>query len=85
MSFLPILILSVTQGLLEFLPISSSGHLVVFGYFLNFRDHELLLDVSMHLGSLCAVCIYFNREILDIFRGLPGLINNEKVKTNYLV
>ena len=78
MSFLPILILSVTQGLLEFLPISSSGHLVVFGYFLNFRDHGLLLDVSMHLGSLCAVCFYFKREIFDILRSLPNLMNKEK-------
>ena len=84
MSFLPILILSVTQGLLEFLPISSSGHLVVFGYFLNFKDHELLLDVSMHLGSLCAVCLYFKREILDIFRGLPGLTNKEKSEKELL-
>ena len=78
MSFLPIFILSVTQGLLEFLPISSSGHLVVFRYFLNFSDHGLLLDVSMHLGTLCAVCLYFNREILDILNGLPGLFSNKK-------
>ena len=84
MSFLPILVLSVTQGLLEFLPISSSGHLVVFGYFLNFSDHELLLDVSMHLGSLCAVCLYFKREILDILKGLPGLISNEKNENELL-
>ena len=84
MSFLPILILSVTQGLLEFLPISSSGHLVVFGYFLNLSDHGLLLDVSMHLGSLCAVCLYFNREILDILKGLPGLINKKKSENELL-
>ena len=84
MSFLPILILSVTQGLLEFLPISSSGHLVVFGYFLNFSVHGLLLDVSMHLGSLCAVCLYFKREILDILKGLPGLINKEKTEKELL-
>ena len=84
MSFLPVLILAVTQGLLEFLPISSSGHLVVFGYFLNFRDHGLLLDVSMHLGSLCAVCLYFYREILDILRGLPGLLNKEKSENELL-
>ena len=84
MSFLPILILSVTQGLLEFLPISSSGHLVVFGYFLNFRDHGLLLDVSMHLGSLSAVCLYFKNEILNILRGLPGLINEEKTENETL-
>ena len=84
MSFLPIFILSVTQGLLEFLPISSSGHLVVFGYFLSFSDHGLLLDVSMHLGSLCAVCLYFNREILDILKGLPGLISKEKNENELL-
>ena len=84
MSFLPILILSVTQGLLEFLPISSSGHLVIFGYFLNFSGHGLLLDVSMHLGSLCAVCLYFNREILDILRGLPGLTNKERNENELL-
>ena len=84
MSFLPILVLSVTQGLLEFLPISSSGHLIVFGYLLNFTDHGLLLDVSMHLGSLCAVCLYFNREILEILKGLPGLISKEKNENELL-
>ena len=84
MSFLPIFILSVTQGLLEFLPISSSGHLIVFGYFLNFTDQGLLLDVSMHLGSLCAVCLYFNKEILKILKGLPGLLSKEKNENELL-
>ncbi len=62
MSFLPIFILSLIQGITEFLPISSSGHLLVAGEFLNFKQHSLLIDVSLHLGTLGAVLLYFRRE-----------------------
>ena len=62
MSFLPIFILGIIQGITEFLPISSSGHLVVAGKFLDFQHQSLLIDVSLHLGTLGAVLLYFNKE-----------------------
>ena len=62
MSFLPIFILGLIQGITEFLPISSSGHLLVVGKFLDFKQQSLLIDVSLHLGTLGAVLVYFSKE-----------------------
>ena len=55
--------LGIIQGLAEFLPISSSGHLVISKNLLGFKEPELLLDVSLHLGTLLAVCIYFRSDL----------------------
>ena len=60
--------LGVIQGLTEFLPISSSGHLVFFQNLLGFREPELFMDISLHLGTLLAVCLYFHTDLLDIIR-----------------
>ncbi len=53
------ILLGIVQGLTEFLPVSSSGHLVLFQNLLGFSEPELLLDISMHMGTLLAVCLYF--------------------------
>ncbi len=55
--------LGVVQGLTEFLPVSSSGHLVFFQNLLGLKGPELLLDCSLHLGTLLAVCIYFRHDL----------------------
>jgi undecaprenyl-diphosphatase len=60
--------LGIVQGLTEFLPISSSGHLVLFQNLLGFREPALLLDVSLHLGTLLAVCIYFRKDLIQMAR-----------------
>jgi len=60
------IILGIVQGLTEFLPISSSGHLVLFQNLLGFKEPELLLDCSLHLGTLLAVCIYLRSELKSI-------------------
>ena len=57
------ILLGIIQGLAEFLPVSSSGHLVIFENLLGFKEPELLLDVSLHLGTLLAVCIYFRSDL----------------------
>ena len=60
-----IFILSVIQGITEFLPISSSSHLILTSKFLNFSSQSLSIDVSLHIGSFIAVITYFYKEILN--------------------
>ncbi len=60
-----IFILSVIQGITEFLPISSSSHLILTSKFLNFSSQSLSIDVSLHIGSFIAVLTYFYKEILN--------------------
>ncbi|MEJ2587293.1 MAG: undecaprenyl-diphosphate phosphatase [Deltaproteobacteria bacterium] len=57
------ILLGIVQGLTEFLPVSSSGHLVLFEHFLGFKEPELLLDTSLHMGTLMAVCIFFGDDL----------------------
>jgi undecaprenyl-diphosphatase len=64
------LLLGIIQGLTEFLPISSSGHLVLVQHLLGLREAELSFDVSVHLGTLAAVILFFRRDIYAIMGGL---------------
>lgn len=68
------ILLAVVQGLTEFLPVSSSGHLAIAQHFLpGFDEPGVLYEVVLHLGTLGAVLIYFRREILSLLGGLrPG-------------
>ena len=67
-----IIILSIVQGLTEFLPISSSAHLILVSKYFNFSNENLTLDLSLHFGSLLAIIFYFKKELLDF-------INNKKL------
>lgn len=62
--------LGIIQGLTEFLPVSSSGHLVLFQNLLGFKEPELLFDICLHIGTLIAICIVFFHEIKTIFMTL---------------
>jgi undecaprenyl-diphosphatase len=76
MSFADAILLGVVQGLTEFLPVSSSAHLVFAQHFLpGFRQPGILFDVLLHLGTLGAVLIYFRRDLLWVARGflMPGV------------
>ena len=64
--FIEILILSAVQGISEFLPISSSAHLFLVSHIYDFKISSLLIDISLHLGSLFAIIIYFRKDLLDI-------------------
>jgi undecaprenyl-diphosphatase len=64
-----IILLAVVQGITEFLPISSSGHLVLTPAITGAADQGLLLDVSVHVGTLLAVLIYFWRDVLAMIIG----------------
>ncbi len=62
------LILSIIQGITEFIPISSSSHLILISKYLNFENQGLLIDVSLHIGSFIAVLTYFRNDIFNFFR-----------------
>ncbi|MCL2063839.1 MAG: undecaprenyl-diphosphate phosphatase [Candidatus Cloacimonetes bacterium] len=64
------LILGIVQGLTEFIPISSSGHLVLFKYLLNVEMPGLTFEVFVHLGSLIAVFIYFRKDLKDLIKSV---------------
>ncbi len=66
MDTLQIIILALVQGLTEFLPISSSAHLILVPVILKWPDQGLIFDVAMHLGSLTAVLVYFRVEVLNM-------------------
>ena len=70
MPFLQILILAAIQGITEFLPISSSGHLILVPNFIGLMDQGLMMDVAVHVGTLAAVIIYFWRDILGMITAL---------------
>ena len=63
-----IFILSLIQGVTEFLPISSSSHLIIVAENVNFTNQNLSIDVSLHIGSFLAVLVFFNKEILSFFK-----------------
>ncbi len=65
---LDILILAVVQGLTEFLPVSSSGHLVLIQHLLGSREGDLFLDVVLHVGTLGSVLIVYRREVGRLLR-----------------
>jgi len=73
MSLFFLAVLAVVQGITEFLPISSSAHLVLLHELGGTTEGDLALDVAMHLGSIAAVILYFRRDSLAAFAGLAHL------------
>ena len=65
-NIIEIIILSIVQGISEFLPISSSAHLNIIEIIFQFNSNSLMIDVSLHLGSLLAIIFYFRRELLNL-------------------
>ena len=60
-----IIILSAIQGISEFLPVSSSAHLILTSTLYEFKSSSLLIDISLHLGSLIAILYFFRNELFD--------------------
>lgn len=90
MSYIKAIIIAIVQGIAEFLPISSSGHIVLFKKILNF-DIDMTFDIALHVGTLFAVVIVYRREIIEIlagpFRGKAQhstLFNKQLSNVNYL-
>lgn len=67
--FLQWLVLALVQGLTEFLPISSSAHLILVGKFAGWQDQGLVMDIAAHFGSLLAVLLYYRKDIIGLLSG----------------
>ena len=77
MSWLQIVVLAIVQGLTEFLPISSSGHLILVPNVAGWTDQGLVFDVAVHFGSLAAVALFFRRDLAGLIRGGFGLLGGK--------
>ncbi|MCW8925068.1 MAG: undecaprenyl-diphosphate phosphatase [Xanthomonadales bacterium] len=82
MTLLQIIVLSLIQGLTEFLPVSSSAHLILGSRLLDWPDQGLVFDVATHLGTLLAVLVYFRRDLAQI--AAPWLVRGSDDKARKL-
>ena len=82
MSYVDALLLAIIQGLTEFLPISSSAHLIIFSE-TNGLSQNIFYDVSLHFGTLIAACFYFRADLLEIYYSViehKSLFKNKLLK-----
>lgn len=74
MTYLDAILLGLVQGLTEFLPVSSSGHLVITRHLLDVPTGGIVFEVVVHLGTALAVCVFMRRKILEVLAGLLRLV-----------
>ena len=77
MGLIEIIVLAILQGLTEFLPISSSAHLILPSQVLGWDDQGQAFDVAVHAGSLCAVVLYFRTEVSNMLVSWVGSFKGE--------
>lgn len=82
MTTIQIVVLAIVQGLTEFLPISSSGHLVLVPYLVDWTDQGLAFDVAVHFGSLIAVVAFFREDIAGLLRGGVQVLGGDTKSPN---
>lgn len=78
-TLLQLMVLAVVQGITEFLPISSSAHLILVPELLGWPDQGLAFDGAMHVGTLSAVLWYFRRDLLPLTYGFAGSLRGQGV------
>jgi undecaprenyl-diphosphatase len=78
MSILEAIVLGLVQGLTEFLPISSSGHLILIPWLANWDEPGLAFDAALHLGTLAAVFVYFWRELVAMLFAIPTALSRPR-------
>lgn len=77
MEAIQVIILSVVQGLTEYLPVSSSGHLIILPQIFGWQDQGLVFDVMVHVGTATAALVYFRKDIIDL---LISFKTDERIK-----
>ena len=79
MAFWKVIILGMIQGLTEFLPVSSSGHLVLAQHFFGITNPQMFFDVMLHVGTLGAIVVVFRRDIRDILAAIVGFDSSPRM------
>ncbi|KKL46006.1 hypothetical protein LCGC14_2349940 [marine sediment metagenome] len=74
MTLFHLLLVAMIQGLTEFLPVSSSGHLILLPSLTSLDDQGLAIDVAVHVGTLGAVILYFRAEMAEAAAGIPNML-----------
>lgn len=72
-----LILVALIQGLTEFLPVSSSGHLILLPNLTGLDDQGQVIDVAVHVGTLCAVVLYFRAEVRRVALGLPKVLRGK--------
>jgi undecaprenyl-diphosphatase len=85
MSLIQIVVLALIQGITEFLPISSSGHLILAPVIMGWKDQGVITDMVTNLGSWMAVVIYFWRDVMAMFRGLGDAVRRRTTYNSNLM
>ncbi len=89
MSLAHLLLLAIVQGITEFLPVSSSGHLILLPELTGLKDQGTILDVAVHVGTLGAVMLYFRADVLRLLQGisplLKGNLKDENARLAFLL
>src|SRR5690606_30759018 len=77
-----VILLALIQGLTEFLPVSSSAHLILPSQLFGWPDQGLAFDLAVHVGTLFAVLIYFRQDIFQMLSGCLYAINNKQMNND---
>lgn len=85
MSLLQIIVLALIQGITEYLPVSSTGHLILVPAFTGWPDQGFVTDMITNLGTLAATTIYFWRDVISMFQGLIDLAKRRNSQSAHLV
>lgn len=80
-----LILLAIIQGLTEFLPISSSAHLILLPELTGMEDQGPLIDVAVHVGSLFAVVLYFHRDVGSLFAGVGHTVRRRRTEESRLL
>lgn len=78
MDMLQIAFLSLIQGLTEFLPVSSSGHLALVPLLTDWPDQGMTMDIAIHIGSFLAICLYFHKDVLFMTKNIPAAFSRSQ-------
>ena len=82
MQIIKAIVLGIVQGIGEFLPISSSAHLILVPYLLGWEEHSMSFDIALHVGTLLAVLVVFFRDWWDLFIGAVNRVTKGKKSFN---
>lgn len=83
MGLLEAIVLGIVQGLTEFLPVSSSGHLLMIPWLMGWAEPPFVFDTSLHIGTLIALFIYFREDIINLIKGFFKVVKAGNINADF--